>query len=62
MLLLAGCGRGDEVLTTRPPPTQVRHDLGPLTHWLELAFTGPALAGYAYLDAQSNDLVLMSRM
>jgi hypothetical protein len=139
MLLLAGCGRGDEVVTTPPPPTQVRHDLGPLTsrftelgapesaswvtwnsssrddrvpgpstYWLDavvrldpvtwlrlktqyqptdrghrpavqdllrpglpvgpyltsdaldLAFTTPALASYAYLNAQSNDLVLMS--
>jgi hypothetical protein len=30
------------------------------TCWLELAFTTPALASYAYLDAQSNDLALMS--
>jgi len=37
MLLLAGCGRGDEVVTTASPPTQVRHDLGPLTYWLDLA-------------------------
>jgi hypothetical protein len=27
------------------------------TYWLELAFTTPA---FAYLDAQGNDLVLMS--
>jgi len=139
MVTLAGCGRGDEVVTTPPPPTQVRHDLGPLTsrfpelgapvsaswvtwnssgpddrvpgpstYWLdavvrldpvtwlrlktqfqptdqghtpevqdllrtglpagpyltsdalELAFTTPALASHAYLDAQGNDVVLMS--
>jgi hypothetical protein len=30
------------------------------TCWLELAFTTPAFSSYAHLDAQGNDLVLMS--
>jgi hypothetical protein len=138
--MLAGCGRGDEqVAATPPPPTGVRHELGPLasrfaqlgtpvsaswvtwnssgiddrvpgpsTYWLDaivhldpvtwlrlktqydptdqghrpdvqallrselskgpfltsaaldLAFTTPILASYAYLDAATNDLVLIS--
>ena len=137
--LVAGCDPVDEPVAAPPPPTEVRHDLGPITsrfaelgtpvsaswvtrdsnapgdrvpgptdYWLdavvrldpvtwlrlktqydpieqghrpevqellrsqlpkgpfltsgalELAFTTPSLASYAYLDAEGNNLVLLS--
>jgi hypothetical protein len=54
ILMLAGCGRGDEVVATPRPPTEVRHDMAPLTsRFRELS--APVSADWVTWNSSGHD-------